>query len=160
MAEVMPMVQNLLRGVNGCLLALGPSGGGKSMCLNGKPQSTRRGVLSRTVEKILHSTTPFIGVTDVRQFDKRQTSAIMASESDFKHNEPERAFLRVSVYLIFQDCIYDLLSSPTQQSLSQRGIRVDSFIDKETYDVLTKVTGLCERLIVNMASFTHLMEEV
>jgi hypothetical protein len=84
----------------------------------------------------------------------------MASESDFKHNEPERAFLRVSVYLIFQDCIYDLLSSPTQQSLSQRGIRVDSFIDKETYDVLTKVTGLCERLIVNMASFSHLMEEV
>ena len=83
----------------------------------------------------------------------------MASESDFKHNENERTFLRASIYLILKDQIYDLLSSPKKQGLQQKSIRVDSYIDKDTFDVQTRVAGLSERLLTSMDNFNHTIEE-
>jgi hypothetical protein len=63
------------------VLALGPRG--KSFSLFGIKDQSCRGILPRTVEKILKITTGFIGQMDIRTFDKRQSSAIMASEVDF-----------------------------------------------------------------------------
>jgi len=80
---------------------------------------------------------------NIKNFDSRQSTAIMASETDFKHNQPERLFLRATIYIINCDNIYDLLvSANPSKTMTQRGIRVDSYIDKLTYVVQTKITGL------------------
>ena len=127
--------------------------------MSGRLTGSGRGVLPRAVEKLIQVTTPMASVMDVRQFDKRQTTALMASESDFKHNDNERTFLRASIYMIYQDQIFDLLSSPKKQSLQQKTIRVDSYIEKHTFDVQTRVAGLSERLVTSIENFNHTMEE-
>jgi len=84
----------------------------------------------------------------------------MASEVDFQHNQEERAFLRVSVYLLRQGNIIDLLSPQNpRHTMEKRGIRVESYIDKDTYDVCTRVVGLSERLIVTANDFDHLLQD-
>lgn len=43
--------------------------------------------------------------------------------------------------------------------MEKRGIRVESYIDKDTYDVCTRVVGLSERLIVTADNFNHLLQD-
>lgn len=43
--------------------------------------------------------------------------------------------------------------------MERRGIRVESYIDKESYEVSTRVVGLSERLIVTNENFNHLLQD-
>jgi len=67
----------------------------------------------------------------------------MASDADFKEGVEDRSFLRCSCYLVAHDTIYDLLfNSGVAKPMHSRGIRIESYIDKESYEVQSRVTGL------------------
>jgi hypothetical protein len=108
-AEVHPIVQNFIKGQQSTILVLGPSASGKNYTVHGGNSHHSRGLLTRICEKIIPTVTPFIGrELDIRTYDRKQSTAIMASDGDFKDDE-ERCFIRASCYLLAHDTIYDLL---------------------------------------------------
>lgn len=60
----------------------------------------------------------------------------------------ERCFLRVSAYIVFQDQIYDLLTSISpKKSMEQRGLRIESYHPDS--GLVNKIQGLTEKMLMN-----------
>lgn len=149
-----PVVQNMLRGTSGTVLLVGASNSGKTHTLTG---TVNKGILPRTVNRIMQTVTPFIGQMDTKTFDNRQAAAIMATEHEyFRDNVPERSFLRASVYLIYKDNIYDLLTTCPPK---HKTAKIETYIDQDTYEVQTRLTGLTERFISSKEYFNSLLSE-
>ena len=118
-------MQNLIKGNSGTILLVGASNSGKSQTLIGKGN---KGILYKTVNRILQTVTPFIGQMDPKTFDGRLASAIMANEVDyFKDNVADRSFLRVSIYLVHKESILDLLM--VCSSKSAKSAKIETYID-------------------------------
>ena len=121
-------------------------------------------MLPRTIDKLLTVTAqPNIvhqnDIVDINNHPIINLNTVESSQPT--HFDQDRLYLRCSCYLVYRDQIHDLLiNSPQSPIVKQpQNIRVDSQVDKETYQVITKVVGLQERLIISKANFAQLTAE-
>jgi hypothetical protein len=146
---VKPIVQGVVEGENGTVLMFGPSQSGKTYSLHGK-MGVQRGVIPRAVEDILSivkasydtsinqsssieefgsGTHPIISVNQNGRYMKREEQALVNAHNHGQLDQDmisDRVYLRMSVYMIYCDKIYDLLSR------SQKKIKREQYIDKQS----------------------------
>ena len=64
----------------------------------------------------------------------------------------DKMFIKVSIYMIYCDRIYDLLSSKTG-----RKIKIEHFIDPQSQQVVSKFVNMSERVIFNLEQYYALV---
>lgn len=119
--NVRPLVHNFIEGRSGCVVLLGPSDCGKTYTLKGS-QGAERGIAPRAIEDILQ----IIKNTDVQELNNtpsfnRQFSA------DFSGSG--KVFLKMSIFMIAMDEIYDLLERPRKNNEDIRMPTIEHYLD-------------------------------
>jgi hypothetical protein len=98
--------------------------------------------MPRAIEKLLTVTVPpkpYLNQNEMLNFDSG-TPIINLQTKEFRDvsADIDRLFLRCTCYMVYADKIYDLLIKiPSHQE-----IKVDSYVDKESYQVVTRILGL------------------
>ena len=65
-------------------------------------------------------------------------------ELDAKQNTQERLFLKASMFMIYCDRIYDLLSNKQNKK-----VKMEHYIDKNSQQVVAKFVNMSERILLN-----------
>jgi hypothetical protein len=58
--------------------------------------------------------------------------------------------------MIYKDTIYDLLTSCAPK---HKTVKIETYIDQDTYEVHTRPTGLTERFVTSKENFNSLLSE-
>eukprot|EP00347_Sterkiella_histriomuscorum_P021720 403333001 len=178
---VSPAVKSFVEGINSSVLLFGPTEGGKTFTLKGKT-GVERGILPRAVEDIFNivknseqkeedyealnqrmmnqysedDQDEYVSFPDSRsQRGLSQTRNFHSIELDSQ--QPERMFLKISVYQIFIDKVLDLLSN--NKAPTTHKAQVNHFIDKETKEVVSKLSNISEKAIFNLEDFYSVLQE-
>lgn len=122
--SVRPIVHNFIEGRSGCVVLLGPSDCGKTYTLKGS-QGAERGIAPRAIEDILS----IIKNTDVQELN-HTPSFNQGFSGDFAGSG--KVFLKMSIFMIAMDEIYDLLERPRKNSEELKMPRIEHYLDQNT----------------------------
>lgn len=65
----------------------------------------------------------------------------------------ERVYLKMSVYMIYCDRIFDLLGQ------SQHKVRLEQYIDRQSQQVVSRFVNISEKLILNLEQYYSAMQQ-
>ena len=71
---------------------------------------------------------------------------------DYQHGGQERLFVKMSMYMIYCDRIYDLLSQK-----SGKKVKKESYIDQNSQQVVSKFVNMTERVVLNLEQYYALV---
>lgn len=157
------MVSSFVEGENGTVATFGPTQSGKTFTLYGKI-GVQRGVIPRAVEDVLNivkaDLTSSVNESNLMEALGMATPT-MSSNSKLTPREKvittvhtkgavdpdiinERVFLRMSVYMIYCDRIFDLIGK------SQSKVKLEQYIDRQSQQVVSRFVNLSEKLIMSL----------
>ena len=67
----------------------------------------------------------------------------------------DRMFIKVSVYMIYCDKIYDLLCSKSQK----KNVKLEHYIDPQSQQVVSKFTNMTEKLVLSLEQYYALIQD-
>ena len=123
-----PVVNSFVEGENGTVVLFGPSQSGKTYALHGKA-GRDRGIVPRAIEDILAiskntfesdnnqssviedfgtETNPILSVNAPNRFKIHQE---ISNQADPDMASIDRLYLKISIYMVYCDKIYDLLAT-------------------------------------------------
>jgi hypothetical protein len=132
--KVKEYVSNLFQGGNSCVLLFGPNDSGKSYCLKGGDKEPE-GLIGRTARDLFN-------LIELGQ----QVNSGYRIKNLFG--------LKMSIYQIYNDNIYDLLSKNNLSSLQISKLR-----EKDTGSILTKINDLTELEVKSLSEYNSVMND-
>lgn len=101
--DVEPLALSVVDGYNACIFAYGQTGSGKTYTMEGNPEGNRFGISYRTIQKVFN-------LLNLRRQQQKAAAIIARGEGEEKVEEFEFS-LRIGMLEIYNDEVYDLLSS-------------------------------------------------